>query len=199
MTLLDDVDSFFAQEAEDPGWLFPILLILGSGVISSLGVYYMYQFSVQGMGSMTTIPMAIGIAVAVLAIPVMWVVYTLVFYGLSSLFDGDGGFKETMILTGWGFAPAILGSLVGTIAFYYAAQTVPPATSFQELAAVQRQIQNHQYVTWSSAFNLVLTLAQGVLWTYGVKHARDLSLRDAGIVVSLPVLVSVGLTLNSLL
>ncbi|MFB6177693.1 MAG: YIP1 family protein [Halobaculum sp.] len=200
MQLLTDPDSFFAERASDPDWLLPTLVVLGNAAFGAVGVWYLLDFSMRGIESgVTTIPLAIGVGTAVVTPLVLWAVYAGVFHGLSAFFDGDGSFSRTLYLSGWGYLPSLVGSLAVAVAFYYAAQAVPPAASIQELGAVQRQIQNHQYVQWANWLGVALTLWQGVLWTYAVRHARDLSVRQAALVVALPILVSVGLSLNSLL
>jgi hypothetical protein len=200
MQILTDPDSFFAERSNDPDWLLPTLVVLGDAAFGAVGAWYLLKFSTRGIdGGLTTIPLVFGVGAAVVTPLLLWVVYAVVFHGLSAVFDGDGSFGRTLVLSGWGYLPTIIGSLAVTVAFYYAAQAVPPATSLQELGPVQRQIQTHRFVQWANWLGVVLTLWQGVLWTYAVRHARDLSVREAALVVFLPVLVSLGLTLSSLL
>jgi hypothetical protein len=200
MDFLTDPDGFFAEQADDPDWVLPALIVLSGGIFGAAGSYFLFSFAAAGIeGTAMTVSIAIGVGTALVIPFVLWLVYALVFYGISAVFDGEGSFGETVILTGWGYAPAVIGSFASMLAFYYAAQSVPPATTFQEFAQIQGQIQSHQFLRWTNALGLVLTLWQGVLWAYAMKHARNLSLRDAALTVALPVVVSVGFTINSLL
>ncbi|MFB6242793.1 MAG: Yip1 family protein, partial [Halobaculum sp.] len=198
---ITDPDGFFEAHAEDPDWLVPSLVVLANGVLAAVGAWYTVQFATRGLDSaaVTTLPAIVGVVTGIAVPVVLWVVFAALFYGLSALFDGEGSFTTTLWLVGWGYGPALIAGLVSMLAVYYAGQAVPPAASFQEYPAVQRQIQTHQYVEWSRIVQLAVTLWQGVLWTYAVRHARNLDLREAAIVVALPVVASIGLTVNSLL
>src|SRR5690606_25870471 len=47
-----------------------------------------------------------------------WVIYSGVFYLLSMLFKGEGSFKRTLEVTGYGLLPQVFGGIIGA-AFLY--------------------------------------------------------------------------------
>ena len=129
---------------------------------------------------------------------IFWAVWSAVIFALSSVFKGNGSFKRTMECVGYGYLPQVVGILITSIVAYsYIPQVKVPALS---TAAIQdpRLIQEATGVLMhdpsmmalaqiTSVVSIVFLVLSANIWIFGLKHARMLSLRDATICVSVPV------------
>jgi hypothetical protein len=193
VSYLTDPDEFFAQRADDPDWLVPFLLVVSAGVLPAIGTWYSArQLSPPGSGSFATITAVVGGGGALVGVMVVWVVGAAVFHGVSALFDGEGSFWRTLWLSGWGYVPALLSGGATMAAFVLAVDAVPAAETAQEFVQINRRLQQHQYVQWATYFGTVMSLWQGVIWTFAVRHARDIEVTQAAVAVAPVVLLNVG-------
>ncbi|MDY7081723.1 MAG: YIP1 family protein, partial [Halobacteria archaeon] len=113
-----------------------------------------------GAGAMSGVGALISVFGAVAALVgtfVVWVVYAVVFYVISLFFDGEGEFKDTLLLSGWGFLPTIFSSLIGGIALYIALQNMAVPQNPQQFVTVTQQVQNQPVVRVSSLLGIVFT------------------------------------------
>jgi len=94
-----------------------------------------------------------------------WGVYTAVFYGLSELLGGTGGFRDLFAMTGWGFLPQLIP----------AALIITGAAPLSSLAGV--------------GLTLALSLWSFVIWVAAVEQSRELSRRRAVATVLPPALL----------
>lgn len=199
MTLLTDPDAFFADQARETDWLSPVLLLLATTIVGALTVWVTIQQFFAGLGGAGAVfALVFGIGAAALAPVAVWLLISVWLYAVTAVFDGEGSFWETLRLTGWGYLPALLSSVIAFGATYVALGSIAPPASIQQFGAAQARLQSHELVRLSSVAGIVFTLWQGVLWTYATRHARDVTTREAAIAVAVPILVSVGLTVNGL-
>lgn len=208
-TLVTDPDAFFRDRSESPSWVGPALVvtliaILGvvAGVIRirTMGqIFEQIVADTEGGGDFTGFFQAFqlaGIVIGFVVTYVVWLLYGAYFYGASALFDGNGGFTATLKLVGWGFVPSLVGSLLNLLIVVYRFRIrgfdVPSNLSGQAAAQYMQQINSGPLVTLAAVLGIVFTLWSGLLWTFAVKHARQLSTRNAAITVVLPVLIGLG-------
>ncbi len=71
----------------------------------------------------------------------MWAVITAIFYGISSLFGGEGSFRRTLAFVGYGYAPQILGGLISMVFtfLFVSSFQVPRVADPNEIANVAMQ------------------------------------------------------------
>ena len=120
LDILFSPDRFFRERAEDPGLIGPFVVVAVVGVLGAISAYPASQAiaealppEAQGFGGITIATSLIGAFVGPF---VIWILFTAVFHGLSSvLYDAEGPFKTTLALTGWGFVPAILSAAVAAV------------------------------------------------------------------------------------
>lgn len=193
--------SFFDHEAEDPSLRGPVIVVAVlalMGIVSSLPVFVSVTNTVTGDAQpFVFAALAVGVAVGAVVPFVVWFVYTLLFYGLSALFDGEGEFRKLFALVGWGFAPRVLASLTGAIV----TALLLPERGFSNPQAAQtftQEAATSPIGIANRAFGLLMTLWAAWIWTHAVAASRDLSRRNAaitvGIVVGLGVALDVGST-----
>lgn len=183
-TVLVDPESFLEQQAADPDFAGPIVII----TVLALATLATSVPVVQSMSRIELVqqirgPFILGMFVGVF---VRWVLIALLFYGLSAIFDGTGRFLKLFILLGWGFIPSILDVLVeGGITFLLFSNV-----GFSTIQGAQQYVQSAQTTPLGLVdliFGLLMTLWTAWIWAHAVAIARDLSFRQAAICVGIVV------------
>jgi hypothetical protein len=202
LEVLTNPNGFFgARMRETVSLKMPALIVLISGLISGIAAYLMMGITLELL-SETLPPEALGIATtiggisafigALVASLIVWVIFAAVFFGISSLFKGEGSFKRTLEFVGYGYIPMILSGIISTILMYNFVSTaqIPLLTDPTEVAEVIRQwVTTNPMVRLSSIIGMLFMLWSANIWVFGVKHARNLSTRNALITVAIPVAV----------
>lgn len=203
-TLLTDPDAFFRRRSDDPSLTGPVAVIVLIAVVSAVSATLQFQamsglFADVAGGSIVQAIQAFTIVTTLVGPFFSWLLYAVVFYAISVVFDSDGEFTTTLALVGWGFVPSVFGSLARAVLDYYRISVqgiTPPAEVTQEsMQQFQQQLQAGPLVALATALGIVFTLWSALLWTFAMKHARSLSNRDAALTVALPVLVSLAFSL----
>ena len=209
-SLLLRPDTFFSERMKEPENLkIPGIIAIAGAVIAAAGSYlisgiYEGIFTAAGEGMASLL----GIFGAVFAfftfIIIWWVVFSGIFYLLSMAFNGTGTFRRTLEFVGYGLVPVIIGSVISVIiSFYYLPMIeVPVITNIQDPAAVQRVMSGifedpafREFTQISAVISAIFLSWSANLWIFGVRHARVLSLRNAIIVVLIPVIIFMIYTL----
>jgi len=129
---------------------------------------------------------------------IFWVLWSAVIFALSSVFKGNGPFKRTMECVGYGYLPQVVGIFITFIAAYsYIPRVkVPTLTEagIQDPQLIQEATRALMHdpamltlTQITSVVSIVFLLLSANIWVFGLRHARMLSLRDAAICVSVPV------------
>lgn len=193
-------ESFFEREATDPSLRGPVVIVAVVaviGVLSSLPVMQAALGSMpQGATPFGVIGLVVGVVVGMIGPFVVWLLYALVFYGLSALFEGDGEFRDVFVLIGWGFAPRIVSSLVGGLVVVVLVSQGDFATP-QQAQQLSRRAVTSPLGLFNRVVSLAMTLWSAWIWMYAVREARNLSRRGAAITVGVVVFVAIVLGLAS--
>lgn len=198
-------DSFFAERAEDPSLLYPAVVVAVVGLLSvlaSVPVFLALREGIpEGAGPFLAVGAAVGVAFAFVGPFVVWLLFAAAFHAISAVFDGEGRFRKTFVLAGWGFLPRVFASALSLVATLVVlrGRSYPPLTDPQAIQAFARSLQADPLLRAVTAVGILLTLWSGYIWLYAVANARDLTRRQALLTVALPVLVSVALSANNLL
>jgi hypothetical protein len=192
---------FEARMRETVSLKVPVLIVLISGLISGIAAYLITGLTLE-MLSETLPPEALGLATtiggisafigALVASLIIWVVFAAIFFGISSVFKGEGSFKRTLEFVGYGYIPMILSGIISTILMYNFVSTaqIPLLTDPTEVAEVIRQwVTQSPMVRLSSIIGMLFMLWSANIWIFGLKNARNLSTRNALITVAIPVAV----------
>lgn len=199
--VLTDPDAFFRERTGGLSVLPPAAIVL---VVAAIGVVAQIPQTLVTMnavseeaGSIVTAFSAVGIVVGFLATFVIWLVYAGIFQAISAFFDGEGGFAATLKITGWGYLPAAFNAAITAgVQFYVFRDFLGGGAGLETVMAAVSGSQPVFLLT--SAVGIAFTLWQGVIWTFGIKHARNLELRGAAITVGVPVAFTVLLSLGGI-
>ncbi|MDI6810959.1 MAG: YIP1 family protein [archaeon] len=202
LDVLINPDNFFeARKKGVESLKVPLLIVLISGVIGGIAAFLMAGITLE-MLSKTLPPEALGIALTVGRISafigalvvslLIWVVFAAVFFGISSLLKGEGTFTRTLEFVGYGYIPMILSGMISAVLMYNFISTaqIPQVTDPTEIAEVIKQwMTNNPMVQLSSIIGILFMLWSANIWVFGLKHARNLSTKNALITVGIPVAV----------
>lgn len=190
-TLLVDPDAFFAERGGETSLAEPFLVVLGVVALSVTGgvvVVLEAMSSVSGdLQVFFVVGGLIGVAVAAVSPFVEWLLYAGAFQVLTYFFDGEGEFRDTFALTGWGFVPRLLAVFANAVAMVYLTRTLDPPADLADFAAYQSQVSGHPLSLAASALGLLVTLWSAYVWVAAVRHARAVTRRQALVSVAVPV------------
>jgi hypothetical protein len=182
----------------------PGFIVLVLGIVSAVYAYLiggltgkMMAGLIPGMESIIAISTIFG---ALFGIFIFWVVWTGVFYLISSLFKGKGTFKRSMEFIGYGYLPQIFGALLTVIvAIQYIPKVIVPGittTAGQDPQLIQEAVKAlmhdpsmREMTQITSIISIVFLLWSANIWIFGIRHARQLSEREAALCVGIPVVV----------
>ena len=197
LELLTNPNKFFdAKMEEEVSLRIPALIVLIIGIISGIGAYFMGGLTAE-MLSGTVPPEAqaflsfISISTAITAVIVsfiIWVVFAAIFFGLSHLFKGEGKFKRTLEFVGYGYIPMIISGIISAIFIYNIVSTVhiPVVTDPAKMAEAFEPLLKSPMMQLSYAISILFMLWSANIWVFGLKHARNLSTKNALITVAIP-------------
>lgn len=200
LDVLTNPNRFFgAKIKEGESLKIPLLIILISGMISGIAAFLMAGLTIE-MLSETLPPEALGIASTIGGISafigalvvslIIWVVFAALFFGISWVFKGEGTFKRTLEFVGYGYIPMIISGIISAVLMYNFISTaqIPHVTDPTEMAEIITQwMVKNPMVQLSSIIGILFMLWSANIWVFGLKHARNLSTKNAVITVAIPV------------
>ncbi|MEA1906640.1 MAG: YIP1 family protein, partial [Euryarchaeota archaeon] len=127
-----------------------------------------------------------------------WLIVAAVFYAISVLFNGNGSFKRCLEFTGYGFIPAIVASVIGLVVIMVVLLTIEFPVESPELMTqtLMPQLEQNPLMKTLPIITNLLGLWGAYIWIFGVKHARNISTRDALITVGVPAGIAIMVHLN---
>jgi hypothetical protein len=212
--LLFRPDSFFESETQKPeSFKLPGIIVVIGAVISAVSAFIVSETTNQVLAQIPEISgMAslLGVIGAIFAfiffIIFWWLIFSGIFYGISMAFSGKGDFKRTLETIGLGLVPVIIGLVISLfVALYYIPMVeIPVIGSISDPAAIQMAIAQllqdpafSSYRLISTIISVIFLLWSANLWIFGMKHARNLSVRHAAVTVLVPVIIYIIIILVS--
>jgi hypothetical protein len=202
LEVLTNPNGFFeARMKEGESLKIPLLIVLISGLISGIAAFLITGITLEIIRE-TLPPEAQSIAMTVGGISafigalvvslIIWVVFAAVFFGISGLLKGEGTFKRTLEFVGYGYIPMIIGGIISAVIMYNFISTaqIPHVADPTELADVLTNwLTTNPMIRLSSIVSMLFMLWSANIWVFGLKHARNLSTRNALITVGIPVVL----------
>ncbi|MFB6360660.1 MAG: YIP1 family protein [Halobacteriales archaeon] len=197
-TVLTDPAAFFHDRQPDANLLGPVVVVFLVGVLGLLSAVPALLLVLRGIPAAAQPIIGAGLAIGALfglAGPfVVWLIYALLFYGISIAFGGAGPFRQLFVLTGWGFLPRILGAAFSAVVLFVALGDVAAPQTAEAMRTFSQDLQAHPLVRASSLVSIGIAIWSGYIWTHAVAVSRELTLRQAAVTVGIPVLLSIVLT-----
>ncbi len=190
LEVLTNPDSFFEKKMSgDVSFKMPIAIILVIGIIGAINATLMMQKIMTELpgdtaefASFITVASAIG---AIIGVFVMWVIYAVVFYAISLVFKGEGEFKRVLEFVGYGFIPSIASGVIGLIIMTMVLPTIEFSMDNPEL--LQQSMLSNPMIQASTIIGIIFTIWSANIWIFGLMHSRNLSIKNAVIVVGVPI------------
>ena len=202
--LLINPDAFFQKKmADKENLVIPAKIVLAGAILGAAGGYLTSSLTAKIMGWAgfgTGFAVAFSVIGAFIGIFVTWAVVTGIFYVISLVFNGNGSFSRCLEVIGYGFLPRVIGSLVTLVVTVVYIPLIPvpqiAPDSFRNpqaiLGATKTLMSDPTMIQFSRitmAVSILFLLWSAYCWIYGMKHARQLTLRNAAICVGVPVIL----------
>jgi len=198
LEVLTNPNKFFeTRKKGEESLKLPVFIVLISGIIGGISAFLSSSMMIEAMSK--TLPpevqsfmsfMPIGSAIGVVVFSfIIWLIIAAVFFGISCIFKGEGKFKRTLEFVGYGYIPTIIGGLISAVLLYNFVTTVqiPTITDPTKINEVITPLMKSPMMLLSSVISILFMLWSANIWVFGLKHARNLSTRNALITVAIPV------------
>jgi len=215
LNILISPGAFFAdlKGEREESFTWPLVIVLLGGIAAACYGYLLGEVSGQmmagalpGIEALVTISSTIG---ALIGIFIFWLIWTAVVFALSMAFKGQGSFKQTLQVIGYGYLPQVIGTVITVIvAFEYVPRIVVPhvtAAMMQDPVAMQgittalmHDPAMMELTQITSIIGIVFLLWSANIWIFGLQKARNLSPRDAALCVGIPVIAYILFMIYSL-
>lgn len=203
--VLTNPDGFYRRAGDDPALLKPFVVVLVAGLfgaVASIPIFQVVQRSLPAeMSGVASIIMVTSVVFGALGPLFVWVILTAIFMAISAIaFEGNGDFSTLLAYVGWGFVPSIFSSVVGGVISFYAFQdvTMPTANDPAQIQAFVQSLRNDPLFLVSGIVGIAFVCWQAFIWTFAVRYARKITLREAAITVGVPTALWIGWQLFNL-
>ncbi|RCV63869.1 hypothetical protein C5S53_11625 [Methanophagales archaeon] len=197
LEILTNPNKFFeAKKDEEVSLKIPALIVLIIGIISGIGAYFMGGLTAEMLsGTLPSEAQAflsfISISTAIIAVIasfIFWIVFAVIFFGLSCIFKGEGKFKRTLEFVGYGYIPMIISGIISAIFIYNIVSTahIPAVTDPAMIGIALEPLMKSPMMLLSYAINILFMLWSANIWVFGLKHARNITTKNALITVAIP-------------
>lgn len=188
--VLTNPNGFFEEKMKNEVEMkTPLLIVLLIAVLGAINAVIMTQKIMETLppeaAAFASIGAIAGVIGAFIAAIIMWVIYSGVFYAISSILGGEGTFKRVLEVVAYGFIPSIASGIIGIIVM---------ATSFsfenfdmQNPELLEQAMLNDPTMKMSVIVGILFTLWSANIWIFGLVHARHMTVKNAAISILVPV------------
>jgi len=201
LRLLTDPDGFFAERSAGPSLPGPAVVVLLVAAVGAAGSYPVIRATAavlpSEVGPFVSIFRVVGAIVGVVVTFLVWGLYAVAFHLVARVaFDGEGTFRDTFAVVGWGFVPAVFGGIASAAVNVVVFSTVRVPTDPTEIQPFLRELRARPEFLLAGVLGIVFLLWSAFLWTFAVRHAESLTLREAALTIAGPVAVALLFRLN---
>ena len=179
----------------------PLVIVLTLATLVSIYQYLLASKLSQALPSELAKFFTIGVYIAIVSSFIgmfaAWLLIAAMMHAVSALFDGKGPFRRTFEFTGYGFLPSLVGSFITIpMSTYYVMNAEIPKISIEQLRhnpgimkSLILSIIPQDLIYSNLLINLAVTVWSLTLWTFAIKHARNLTTKKAFISALIPAVV----------
>jgi len=175
----------------------PAIIVLISGIIGGIVAFFMWGIIAEMLrgtvppetqGFISFLPIGSAIAFVIFSL-ILWVVFAAILFGISCIFNGKGKFKRTLEFVGYGYIPMIFSGIIGAVLLYNFVSTahIPVVADPTMIEDTLEPLMKNPMRLLSYAIGILFMLWSANIWVFGLKHARNLSMKNAVITVAIPV------------
>lgn len=187
--LFTNPDAFFSERTDSSGLVPPIAVVIITALLGAISGIPALQAIMTAVPERTASPIVylISMASTFALILFFWVGFAVAFHAISFAFESEGRFLDTLVLVGWGYVPSAAYYVLATGINYYVFSNTTFPNDPTAISSFVRDLQNKPILIALGLLGIVFTLYRGYLWVFAVKHARNVNLREAAIIVGIPV------------
>ena len=195
--ILTNPNKFFeAKMGEEVSLKLPSLIVLIVGIISGISSFLQNSITVKMMSevppeaqSIVAIMSTVSVIGLVILYLIFWVFIAGIFHLISCIFKGEGDFNRTLEFVGYGYIPMIFGGIISAILMYIIVSTaqIPVVTDPAKIAETLGPLLKSPMMLISYAISFLFMLWSANIWIFGLKHARNLTTKNAVITIAIPV------------
>ncbi|ADC64383.1 Protein of unknown function DUF2143 [Ferroglobus placidus DSM 10642] len=199
MKLLTNPNKFFDDlKYKSVQLRYPLIIVALLATLTSLYQYLlitkMSQAFPEDIAKFFVVGAYVGMIGSFIGMFAVWFVIALLMHAISALFGGEGSFRRTFEFTGYGFLPSLIGSAI-TVPFsaYYVMSAEVPKISVSDiqtnpelLGEVLMGVIPRELVYSNVVISLAVTVWSLVIWSFAIKHAREIEFRKAFITALIP-------------
>ena len=204
--LLLNPKGFFGEIIkEEVSLKIPLLIVLILGILSGISAAVISGLTIHllpdEMASMGSVIIAFGVLGGIISAFIMYLIWVVIFYGISALFKGQGTFKRTLEVVGYGMFPQIIGGFISMLIMYVyvSGVSVPEVSDPAQIQEIILELMASPMMQLASLIGIIFLLWSASIWIFGVQAARTLSQRDAIITVGVPVALYLIYTIYSII
>ncbi len=202
MKLITDPNGFFEELKEKEVRIRkPLVIVLALAVLISAYQYFLVTKISQAfppeLAKFFAVGAYIGIIGSFIGMFAVWLILAVIMHGLSAFFGGKGSFRRTFEFVGYRVLPSLVGSAITVpMSWYYISQAEVPKISLAQLQqnpnvmkTVMFSLIPKDLVYSNIIINLAITAWSLTIWTFAIKHARNIELRKAFITALIPTII----------
>jgi len=199
MKLITNPNAFFEDlKQKDTRIIIPLLTIVVPLAVLISSYQYLLVTKIskafpENLAKFFVIGAYIGIIGSFIGIFAVWLILAVIMHGLSAFFDGRGSFRRTFEFVGYGFFPSLVGSLITVpMSAYCISNAEVPKISLAQLQnpdvvkEIMLTLIPRDLVYSNLTINLAVTVWSLTIWTFAVRHAREVELRKAFFTALIP-------------
>ena len=199
MKLITNPNAFFDDlKYKSVQLRYPLIIVALLATIAALYQYLlitkMSQALPEDIAKFFVIGAYIGVIGSFIGVFAVWFIIALVMHAISAFFGGEGSFRRTFEFVGYGFLPSLIGSAItASFSAYYVVNSAVPEISIFELQTnpellgeVLTSIIPRELIYSNVVISLAVTVWSLVIWSFAIKHARGIELRNAFVCALIP-------------
>lgn len=199
LDLFTNTDTFFKRRINEKEEFRTPLIIIGmmwlAGVLNLALVFSFFLNDIpHDIINSLLIIVAIGMTIGLIGNFFIWFLCSGIFYLVSVAFHGKGSFYRVLEFSSYGFIPYIVNSVVSSIYMWRLLSNIDVLSLFETIDANSDPSILFNELLFSDIpgtviltfFAIVMFILSVYIWIYGMKHARDLSLKKAFLTVGIP-------------
>ncbi len=202
MKLITNPDEFFEElKQREIRIRKPLVIVLALAVLVSMYQYLIVtklsQAFPQEIAKFFVVGAYVGVIGSFIGMFAVWLILAVIMHGLSAFFNGEGSFRRTFEFVGYGFLPSLVGSAITVpMSWYYVSQAEVPKISLAQLQQNPDMIKSimlyllpKDLIYSNLIINVAVTIWSLTIWSFAIKHARNVELRKALICALIPTLL----------
>lgn len=209
LEVLTNPDAFFSKKIKDeidfkqPLMIIATIAILG-GITAYISINKIMNIMVNTMGDAQNVGMysSVGTIVAIIGSIIgalaAWIIFSGIFYLLSSLFSGKGNFSRVLEFVAYGYLPTVIASLISIVLMYLVLNS-PELNGITDVTTFSEIMIAHPYSIASTAVSIIMLVWSANIWVHAMKYARKLTTSNALKTVIIPVGIYILIQLYSLI